>query len=267
MKNLFENLLALLANKDLGYEEFVQKASHISELDELFDVSDIDMWRALGLDIEKFAGKIELKTRLRPLCEQVFCVVDIESTGGVTHGQIIEIGALKLQNGVEIDRFSTFVYAPEVPENITELTSISALDLVGAPSLASAMERFRVFLGDAVFVAHNVNFDYGFISKSMRESGFGLLLNRKLCTIELARRTIATHKYGLGALKELFEITNIHHRALSDAVAASEIFKISLSLLPQSIKYTEDLIKFSKTAPSLRTKPPIADEAQSDQGI
>ncbi|MGG7073491.1 3'-5' exonuclease [Campylobacter sp. 9BO] len=254
MKNSFENLLSLLANKDIGYEEFTQKASRINELDELFDVSDIDMWRMLGLDVEKFAGKVELKTRLRPICEQEFCVVDIESTGGVAHGQIIELGAVKLRNGIETARFSSFIFAPEVPENITELTGISTLDLVDAPSLRAVMERFRLFLGNAIFVAHNVNFDYGFVAKSMKECGFGTLLNRKLCTIELARRTIASERYGLSVLKDKFNIQSEHHRALSDALSAAEIFKISLSLLPQNVKYAEDLIKFSKTAPNLRIK-------------
>ncbi|KEA46317.1 DNA polymerase III subunit epsilon [Campylobacter mucosalis] len=254
LKNL-DNLLNLLASKDLAYTEFVHKALNIAELAEIFDVGDIDLWQILGLDIVKYAGKVELKTRLRPICDQEFCIVDVETTGGVKSGQIIEIGAVKILSGDIVGKFHSLIYAPEVPENITELTGISSDDLTNAPKIKSVMERFRHFLGSAVFVAHNVNFDYGFVSKSMSDCGFGILLNRKLCTIELARRTIAFERYGLSALKELFNITNTHHRAFSDAVAASEIFKISLSRLPQNVKTTEELIKFSKTAPNLRTKP------------
>ena len=61
-----------------------------------------------------------------------------------------------------------------MPENITQLTGISTLDLIGAPSLKSALERFKIFLGEAVFVAHNVNFDYGFISHSLSRVGLGI---------------------------------------------------------------------------------------------
>lgn len=252
--------MTLLSGKDLSYNEFVQKASFIKELDDIFDIKDIYFWQTLGLDIEKFAGKIELKTRLRDIKEQEFCIVDVESTGGTTSGQLIEIGAVKIKNGLEIGRFHSLIHAFEVPQNITELTGISSKDLVDAPKLTNVMRNFREFLSTSVFVAHNVNFDYSFISKSMSECGFGILLNRKLCTIELARRTIATTKYGLGSLKELFNITNTHHRALSDAIAATEIFKISLTKLPKNIKHTEDLIKFSKTAPNLRTKSILAND-------
>ena len=55
-------------------------------------------------------------------------------------------------------------------------------------------------------MAHNVRFDYGFISATLEALGYGELLNRKLCTIDLARRTIVSPKYGLGALKEVLNI-------------------------------------------------------------
>ena len=82
------------------------------------------------------------------------------------------------------------------------------------------MEQFKVFLGQSVFVAHNARFDYGFISATLEALGYGELLNRRLCTIDLARRTIASPKYGLGTLKEILGINNAHHRALNDAIAA-----------------------------------------------
>ena len=181
--------------------------------------------------------------------------MDIETTGGTTNGQIIEIGAIKMKNGAEIGRFESFIAASVVPENITELTGIKASDLVGAPNLLNVLERFKIFLGTSVFIAHNVNFDYGFISHSLNEIGLGILLNRKLCTIDLSRRTIASQKYGLGSLKELLGINNTHHRALNDAIAAAEIFKVCLTRLPFSIQTTEDLISFSKNAPSVKLKP------------
>ena len=253
MTHRIENLINLLAQKSINYHDFIAKASDIAEITELFEPKDLSMWRALGIEIIKLDnGKITLKTRETDISAEIFCFVDIETNGGLSNGQIIEIGALKLQNGEIIGKFETFVYAPYVPENISELTGITAEHLKNAPSLAFVMEQFKVFLGQSVFVAHNVRFDYGFISATLEALGYGELLNRKLCTIDLARRTIASPKYGLGTLKELLGIDNTHHRALSDAIAAAEIFKHSLQKLPSEVKTTEDLIEFSKSAKTMK---------------
>lgn len=257
MTQKLENLINLLSKKNLGYYEFISKANEIDEINSLIDPQDIDMWRVLGLDIVRNqANEIELSTRKRNIDDQIFCVIDIETSGGINSGQIIEIGALKIKDGAEIDRFDTLIYADFIPENISNLTGIKASDLKDAPSLASVLEKFRLFLGESVFVAHNVKFDYGFINASFEKFGLGTMLNRKICTIDLARRTIPSLKYGLGTLKELLGIDNVHHRAFSDAVAAAEIFKASIKNVPSSVRYTEELIEFSKTANTVK-KPVI----------
>ena len=107
-------------------------------------------------------------------------------------------------------------------------------------------------MGNAVFVAHNVRFDYDFISATLEKFGFGMLLNRRICTIELARRTIAAQKYGLQSLKDQLGIKNQHHRALSDALACRAIFETSIKRLPWHVQTSEDLITFSKTAPCMK---------------
>ena len=114
------------------------------------------------------------------------------------------------------------------------------------------MEKFRLFLGNSVFVAHNVRFDYDFISATLEKLGFGMLLNRRICTIELTRRTIAAQKYGLQSLKDQLGIENQHHRALSDALACRAIFETSIKRLPWHVQTSEDLITFSKTAPCMK---------------
>jgi DNA polymerase-3 subunit epsilon len=253
LKNKLDNFINLLAKSSLNYHDFLQKASDIEELTDIIEPKNLDDWRLLGLELERSQnGKIMMPTRFRDFNEQVFCIVDIETSGGINSGQIIEIGAVKIQGGKEIGRFETLVWASEVPQNISELTGIYQFDLIGAPRLANALEKFRLFLGDAVFVAHNVNFDYEFISLSLAKQGFGMLLNRKICTIDLARRTIESHRYGLGALKQILGIDNAHHRALNDAIAACEIFKECIKRLPWHIQSVEDLILFSKTAKTLR---------------
>jgi len=142
-----ENLINLLAQKSINYYDFISKASDIAEITELFEPKDLSMWRALGIEIIKLDnGKITLKTRETDISDEIFCFVDIETNGGLSNGQIIEIGALKLQNGEIIGKFETFVHAPYVPENISELTGITAEHLKNAPNLAFVMEKFKVFL-------------------------------------------------------------------------------------------------------------------------
>ena len=160
-----------------------------------------------------------------------------------------------VQGGKVIAKFESFVKADEIPENIVRLTNITLEDVKDAPSLKSILEKFRLFLQDAVFVAHNVNFDYNFISYSMEEAGFGPLLNRKMCTIDLAKKTIKAERYGLGFLIKEFNIDVLqHHRAYSDAYAANEVFQKSLQNIPDFVISTEDLVKFAKPTLKKRKK-------------
>jgi len=247
----------LLARQSLNYYDFIHTASQIPEISAFFSPRDLASWRMCGLDVIKLDnGKITLRTRETDIAEQVFCITDIETNGGMTNGTIIEIGAVKVLGGRVIGEFRTMVSgAAEIPPEITELTGIVMEDLRGAPPLASVMEKFRLFLGTAVFVAHNVRFDYDFISHCMSECGFGPLLNRRLCTIELAHRTIAAERYGLGSLKEQLGIAGVHHRAFDDAMSAWGIMQVSLSRLPWHVQTAENLIEYSKRAKSMKIAP------------
>lgn len=247
----FANFIDILRKAPLSRDAFLQIASGaVGEYG--FDVGEIENFFALGLELFERQGHVGLATAERQLNEQEFCVVDIETTGSIRSGQIIEIGAIKLKAGEQIGQFSTLIYAPQVPPVITELTGITSAMLVGAPSLAHALGEFRRFLGSAVFVAHNVSFDFGFISTSLVSLGQPPLFNRRLCTVELARRTIESQRYGLDVLKELLGIKNTHHRAYSDAISAGEILLHGFKKLPEWVCSPEDLITFSKTAPSLQ---------------
>ena len=85
----------------------------------------------------------------------------------------------------------------------------------------------------------------------MERVGLEPLANRKLCTFELAQRTLKFERYGLRYLNETMDLHQEadHHRALSDAVTALELLKKSLKKLPKKILTVEDLIRFSKEAP------------------
>ena len=106
-----------------------------------------------------------------------------------------------------------------------------------------------------MFVAHNVRFDYNFISESLQKYGYEELLNRRLCTINLAKKTIESEKYGLSYLKEHLSIdAGVHHRAYADALSALKIFEISLKNVPDEVKTTEDLIEFANPPKRKRRK-------------
>lgn len=193
-------------------------------------------------------GFVYLKTTQNLLKDQVFCIVDIEtSAGNPKAGQIIELAAIKLKNGIIIEEYQSLVYCKTIPEKVQEITGITPKMIENAPPLREVLEEFKIFLEDDVFVAHSVDFDYTFISNSFKKYNLGELLNRKLCTIDLAKRTIKAPKYGLKFLKESLgiEIEN-HHRAYEDTLSTVEVFKKSLTCLPKTIYTTEDLITFSK---------------------
>ncbi|WP_200762678.1 3'-5' exonuclease [Nitrosophilus alvini] len=204
---------------------------------------------ARGMPIYEKEGFVYLKTASTHYNEQEFCIVDIETNGSKSHNsQVIEIGAIKYKNGKITDRFESFVYTKELPDYITKLTGITIEDLMYAPQQKEILRQFKEFLGDAVFVAHNVTFDYNFLSDKLNEVGLGKLANRKLCTIDLARRTIKSERYGLEFLNESLGInTLVSHRAYADALTALKVLELSLKNIPKSIKTTEDLITFSKS--------------------
>ena len=174
--------------------------------------------------------------------------VDIETNGAKPQSSdIIEIGAIKMRGGEILESFESYIYAPFVPENITELTGITESDIASAPSKKEVLGAFRAFLGEGVFVAHNVNFDYGFLDYHLRQCGLFGVLNPKLCTIELAKKTILSKRYALSYLNEFLGIhTPISHRAYADALTSLRIFEIAMMMFPSSVQSVQDLIDFSK---------------------
>jgi DNA polymerase-3 subunit epsilon len=102
-------------------------------------------------------------------------------------------------------------------------------------------------------VAHNAAFDYGFLTASFQRFGLGSIGNPKLCTIDLARRTFKSQRYGLAYLNEALGLgASVHHRAFCDARAAAKVLLKSFQTLPSSVQTTDDLIRFSTSNASNR---------------
>ena len=250
----FDNLVNKLQLGDVPKEDFY---GCINRLKKNFDLDlDIETLNFYGLPVVEDEECVYLRTQKNSYKDETYCIVDIETNGNSpVKNQIIEIGAIKYKNGEIVDRFESYVYADYIPQAIVRLTNIEQSDLADAPSLKKVLYDFKLFLGDHVFVAHNVKFDFHFISTSMKTVGLEELLNRKLCTVDLARKTIKAEKHGLGHLREVLDIQcGEHHRAYADAISAAKVLDECFKNVPEEIRTTEELINFSKHAPRVTSK-------------
>ena len=170
---------------------------------------------------------VKVRWAVDPL--QPYVVVDVETTGGRPGlHRVTEIGAVKMIGNDIVGEFQTMLNPQRsIPPNITRITGITNEMVAPAPRFVEQAEAFRDFMGDAIFAAHNVNFDYGFISAE-----FEMIDQRfrhpKLCTCASMRRLYPGHKsYSLKNLCRDFDISlTQHHRALCDAQAAAQLLRL-----------------------------------------
>jgi DNA polymerase-3 subunit epsilon len=161
--------------------------------------------------------------------EQDYVVVDVETTGSWASGdRITEIGAVKIRNHQVVDEWHSLINPQRaISAKITQITGITNAMVRDAPVFAEIADSFMRFMDDGIFVAHNVNFDYGFISYEYErlERRFRF---PKLCTVTGMRRRYPGHKsYGLGKLCEVYGIElETHHRALCDARATGHLLNL-----------------------------------------
>ncbi|MDN5275064.1 MAG: polC [Candidatus Saccharibacteria bacterium] len=148
--------------------------------------------------------------------------VDIETTGGsYRNSRVLEVAAIRYENSEVVREFSTLIN-PEtyIPASITTLTGITSGDVVDVPRFEAIADELFEVLDGAVFVAHNVRFDYSFLKNEF--SLVGLAFSPKmLCTVRLSRALYAEHKgHSLAKLIERHHIPVLaRHRALDDARA------------------------------------------------
>ncbi len=241
----FRKCRGMLSQKQ--YESVVLKHTTLLEDSDTLFI----LLQASGYPIELSSdGNYVLQTFYTPYEEQKYCVIDIETNGSKPGtSQVIEIGAIMVQNGKVIDRYETFVECAFLPEYITKITGIEPEDLIDAPTRIEALIGLRHFMEDAIFVAHNAKFDYGFLNASFERFGLGGIGNPKLCTIDLAKRTFESERYGLAYLIDFLGIeTATHHRAFSDAVCANRVMEKSLETVPCYVKSADDLLLFSTSS-------------------
>jgi UDP-N-acetylmuramate--alanine ligase len=245
-----DKLLSRLKKHPIPTEEFYSSLSSCPTTYENPEL-ELELMISNGFPTEIIDDKVILKTTQTTISNQQFCFVDLETIGhNANDGQIIEIGAIKYKNGEIIDTFDRLVYASSVSDTVSNVTGITTAMLEDKPRLRDILEELKIFIEDDIFVAHNVKFDYDFISKSLEKYHLGKLENRKLCTIDLAKKVYQTKRYGLASLTRALQIqTKKLHRAIEDANASLEVFKMCLDNLPSYIdtnNSAEELIDFSK---------------------
>ena len=182
--------------------------------------------------------------------DDTFVVFDIETTGLSKETEsITEIGAVKVVDGKIIDRFSTFVN-PErpIPAEITKLTGITNEMVADAPVITEILPKFLEFCQDAVLVAHNANFDTGFIRLNAERKCGIEVKNTVLDTLELSRALLPElKKHKLDIVCEQLGVSlEGHHRAVNDAEATAEVFlKFIDMLVEKEIYKVDDINVFS----------------------
>ena len=177
-----------------------------------------------------------------------YVVFDLETTGfSPIKDKIIEIGAVKVENGVITDKFSTFVNPKvPIPFEITNLTGITDDMVMEAPDIETILPQFLEFVGDAVLVAHNASFDVSFIEQNCRYQDITPDFT-SVDTVAMARillPTLSKFKFNVVANALHISLEN-HHRAVDDAGATAEIFvKFVEMLRARNIKTLTKLNQF-----------------------
>jgi DNA polymerase-3 subunit epsilon len=189
----------------------------------------------------------------------MYAIVDLETTGtSYTTDRILEV-AIVLYDGQEVrHRYSTLVNPQRgIPYFISRLTGISDEAVRHAPTFPEVAREIVELTEGAVFVAHNVSFDYNFLRAAYRDLGFRYERPR-LCTVKLARRLMpGLQGYGLEKLCTHLQIPmERHHRALSDAEATTRIFSLLLARDSQGL--TQQWAR--RTSPEQNRPPQLAPE-------
>ena len=154
-----------------------------------------------------------------------FIAFDFETTGFAPPCKIIEIGAVRVLDGLITEEFQTFINpCCAIPRQITELTGIHQHMVANAPIIESALLRFIIFLGDLPIAAHNASFDMKFLNYEANRLGYHLK-NQVVDTLALSRAHFPRlNNHKLATVAQYIGITNEkEHRGLYDAIVVAGI--------------------------------------------
>ena len=165
-----------------------------------------------------------------------YCVLDLETTGfSFRTEKITEVGIMKIKNGEVIDSFETFVNPEKpIPYRVVEVTNITDDMVKDAPKIDEVFPKILEFIGDSVLVAHNADFDIGFLKYNASQLGY-TLENTYLDTLRLAKELFPNYKkYKLGIIAENLGIkVEVAHRALDDVDTTVKVLKVMMNMLKE----------------------------------
>lgn len=173
----------------------------------------------------------------QPSQQKAFIVFDLETTGFKPEAgdEILEIGAEKLINREVVDTFHALVRPMKpIPASSTDIHGITdAIVAKDGKDLKETLKQFLGFIGDAVLVGHNVNFDMSFVNAYSESLGLLKPQNQLLDTCEIARRQIILPSYRLERVAQYFDIVNPQaHRSMADVEVTRKVF---LKLLDRAL--------------------------------
>ncbi len=209
-----------------------------------------------------------------PLSDTVFCVLDLETTGGGAECSITEVGAVKVQGGRVLGEFQTLVRPPSrIPAMIQLLTGITDQMVATAPSLDGVLPALDEFMAGTVLVAHNARFDVGFLKRGYESVGIRWRSPHVVDTVALARQLLLRDEVRnckLATLAAHFHAsTEPNHRALSDARATVDVLHGLLERAGSLGVHTlEDLCDVMlRVSPERRAKRVWASEVPEAPGV
>ena len=181
--------------------------------------------------------------------DTTYCVLDLETTGlSFRTEKITEIGIMKIRNGEIIDSFETFVNPEKsIPYEVVEVTKITDDMVKDAPTIKEILPKVLEFIGDSVLVAHNADFDMGFLKHNAVQLGYKFDYTY-IDTLRLAKDLFPNYKkYKLGIIAENLGIkVEVAHRALDDVNTTVQVFNIMMKMLKdKGAKTVADIDKVS----------------------
>ena len=190
-----------------------------------------------------------------------YVAFDLETTGlSSANDRIIEIGAVVMKNGEELDRFQTFV-DPQRPleKKIVELTGITDEMLKGAPKIEEVLPEFLKFIGNRVLVAHNSDFDTGFIRAECARQGLPYTYTAADTLILSQNMLPQLNKFKLDIVSNALSLPDFnHHRAADDAVTCGLIMHRLMARMEEELDI-HTLQEINDRMTTLRAKGRITD--------
>ena len=186
--------------------------------------------------------------------DATYCVLDLETTGiSITVEKITEIGIMKVKNGEVIDEFECFVNPEKpIPQRVVEVTNITDEMVKDAETIDKVFPKVLEFLGDSIIVAHNANFDVGFLKHTAKQLGYEFNYTY-LDTLPLAKDLFPDlKKYKLGKIADSLGIeVDVAHRALADVDTTVKVFNVMLQKLrDKGVKIVNEIDTSGKDAES-----------------